>query len=380
MFVLQDIDMLWVSVSTALVFFMQGGFLLLETGLVRSKNSINVAIKNIFDLCASMGIFWLFGFGLMFGASFYGFLGKEHFFFQPVGDNVASLLLFFLFQSVFCATSITIISGAIAERIYFHSYSYIVIIVSGLIYPIFGHWVWGGVLGGGKGWLEQLGFIDFAGSTVVYSLGGWASLAILLIIGPRAGRFSKEGKTLEIGSSSLPLTTLGGLVLWLGWFGFNGGSTYKFDGGVIHVLVTTNMSAVFAMASSYITARYLFNRTDPRDLITGALAGLVAITACAHCVSVRSSVVIGLVAGILAILGKALLERYRIDDAVDAIPVHLIAGIWGTLCVALFGNAEMIGTGLSFSKQLSVQILGILTAGVWSFAIALPAFFLISFH
>ena len=209
-------------------------------------------------------------------------------------------------------------------------------------------------------------------------MGGWAALALLLIVGPREGRFSKEGKALELGASHIPLSVLGGLILWLGWFGFNGGSGYKFDGGTMQVLATTNMAAIFGIIFALLTSRYLFSRTDPRDLTTGALAGLVAITACAHCVSLRSSVIIGALAGVLAILSKALLESRKIDDAVDAVPVHLSAGIWGTLCVALFGEKELIGTGLSFQEQLSVQGIGILAGALWAFVLPLCIFFLIN--
>ena len=198
---LKSIDFVWITLCTALVLFMQGGFLLLETGLVRSKNSINVAIKNLFDLCISISVFWILSFGLMFGSSVYGIFGSGYFLFQPSGweSGFAGLIAFFLFQSTFCATSVTIISGAIAERVYFGSYAVIAIITSVLVYPLFGHWVWGGVLGEGKGWLEGLGFIDFAGSTVVHSLGGWVALAALIIVGPRKGRFSKDNRTKELG-------------------------------------------------------------------------------------------------------------------------------------------------------------------------------------
>ena len=378
---LKDIDLIWISLSTALILFMQGGFLLLETGLVRSKNSINVAIKNLFDLCISVSIFWIFGFGLMFGDSVYGLWGKGYFSFQPTGNSpgeAAGLVGFFLFQSTFCATSVTIISGAIAERVYFHSYIIIAVIVSILIYPLFGHWVWGGLLGEGKGWLEQLGFVDFAGSTVVHSMGGWIALAVLSIIGSREGRFSKDNKTHELGFNSIPLASMGGLILWLGWFGFNGGSLYKFSGEVVGILAVTNIAAVFSLLSSHLTSKYLFKRNDPRDMLSGMLSGLVAITACCHVVSIRSAALIGFFAGSFMALSKYFLAKKRIDDAVDAIPVHLVGGVWGTLCVALFGEKIRIGTGLSFGDQLFVQTLGILTCAFWAFVIPYGIFSLIN--
>ena len=378
---LKDIDLIWISLSTALILFMQGGFLLLETGLVRSKNSINVAIKNLFDLCISVSIFWIVGFGLIFGDSVYGLWGKGYFSFQPASNSpgeAAGLVGFFLFQSTFCATSVTIISGAIAERVYFRSYIVIAVIVSILIYPLFGHWVWGGLLGEGKGWLKQLGFVDFAGSAVVHSLGGWVALAVLSIIGSREGRFSKNNKTHELGFNSIPLASMGGLVLWLGWFGFNGGSLYKFSGEVVSILAATNIAAVFSLLSSHLTSKYLFKRNDPRDMLSGMLSGLVAITACCHVVSIRSAALIGFFAGSFMALSKYFLAKKRIDDAVDAIPVHLVGGVWGTLCVALFGEKIRIGTGLSFGDQLFVQTLGILTCAFWAFVIPYGIFSLIN--
>ncbi len=233
-------------------------------------------------------------------------------------------------------------------------------------------------MGGGKGWLERLGFIDYAGATVVHSIGGWAALAVLLLLGPRHGRFAQEKQTMELGASNIPLGVMGGLVLWLGWFGFNGGSAYAFNSNVAQILAVTNIAGIFAIISAFATAKFLFKRNDPRDLVSGGLAGLVAITACANSVSVRSSAFIGAIAGILVMLGKALLEKRKIDDAVDAVPVHLIAGIWGTLCVALFGEKELIGTGLAFTEQLSIQAFGILIAAVWGFGIPYFVFALIN--
>ncbi len=349
---------------------MQGGFLLLETGSIRSKNSINVAVKNIFDSSVSIIVYWIFGFGLMFGNSLLGLLGVGFYFYQPelTTKFSSSQVAFFLFQTAFCATAVTIVSGAIAERIYFRVYSYVALLVSGLIYPIYGHWVWGGALGAGKGWLENIGFIDFAGSTVVHSIGGWVSLALIMVVGPRSGRFTQDNKVKELGCSNLPVAGFGAIVLWLGWFGFNGGSNYTFDDHIPSILLTTNICSMFSLLTAFLTARMIYQRSDPRDMITGMLAGLVAITASCKYVDIRSAAIIGIFAGIFAMLGKVFLERMRIDDPVDAIPVHLVNGIWGTLSVALF-NRGNLGTSLSFVEQLWVQNVGILTAGIWSFGI-----------
>jgi len=215
-------DILWVLISAGLVFMMQAGFLCLEAGLTRTKNAINVAMKNLSDFGITVFLYWLFGFALMFGATKGGWIGSTHFF-TPVGQGSAWLATFFLFHVMFCGTAVTIISGAVAERIRFSSYLIIAILVAGFVYPVFGHWAWGGAYAGSPGWLSKLGFIDFAGSTVVHSIGGWVALALLFVIGPREGRFPKGQKPRKIPGSNLPQAMLGVLLLWIGWMGFNGG-------------------------------------------------------------------------------------------------------------------------------------------------------------
>ncbi|MCG8551090.1 MAG: ammonium transporter [Desulfobacterales bacterium] len=355
------IDNFWVIVSAVLVFLMQPGFMCLESGLTRPKNSINVAIKNIADFVFSVIGFWVIGFGLMFGLSRWGLIGTTSFF-PEFGDNF-HLMSFFLFQTMFCGTATTIFSGAVAERMKFSSYLQVAILLSALIYPVFGHWAWNGLdIGTRSGWLGKAGFVDFAGSTVVHSIGGWVALAALIVIGPRHGRFAKNGKPVDFHGNDLPLSVLGTLLLWIGWIGFNGGSTLAMDARVSGIIVKTLIAgasgAICCLFIGYCVSK-LFNIAF---LINGSLGGLVAITACCHCVTISQSVFIGGVAGILCLVVEDILLRYRIDDAVSAVPVHLGCGIWGTLAVALFGDPQTLGTGLSFLSQLQSQITGIIAA------------------
>ena len=355
---------------------MQGGFLLLEAGMSRAKNSINVAVKNLADIGVSISCFWLVGFAFMFGETLNGLVGKNLFL---VNDDSSWLMMFFLFQSMFCATSSTIISGASAERIHFYSYTVIVIIVSTLIYPIFGHWSWGGTFWGDtQGWLSVMGFRDFAGATVVHSLGGWAALAVILILGPRYQRFSDYGKKHGITGSNLPLVTLGVLILWFGWFGFNGGSNLALNENIPGILLRTNISAVFGLITSLLINKIRKEVVSPIRLINGALGGLVAITACCDVVTVREAALIGIIAGLIVSMAEKLLLHLEIDDVVGAVPTHLFCGIWGTLCVALFGDLNTLGTGLNFWQQLGVQILGIVVCFLWAFVFAGILFYLVN--
>ena len=361
------IDLLWLLVCSALVFLMQPGFMCLESGLTRSKNSINVAVKNLADFTISVTLFWVCGYAIVFGASRAGFIGSSGFF--PTLES-GSLAAFFLFQAMFCSTATTIVSGAVAERLKFRSYLIIAFVVSGLIYPIFAHWAWNGSYSGSHtGWLVHLGFVDFAGSTVVHSVGGWVSLAALLIIGPRKGRFPLPGQSKKIHGSNLPLSVLGTMLLWFGWLGFNGGSTLAFNEQVPIILVNTFLAGVAGTIGAT-TINYLQHKTaEVKRLINGSLAGLVAITASCHAVTPPIAMVIGGIGGAVTILVKYWLERWHIDDAVDAVAVHLGAGIWGTLAVALYGQPSLLDTGLSKTTQLHVQVLGIVSCGIWSFGL-----------
>lgn len=365
-----NIDLLWIYLCSGLVFIMQAGFLCLESGLTRRKNSINVAIKNLADFCLTTVVFWVVGFGLMFGATRGGWFGNSGF----VMDFLSSdgfLGAFFLFQVMFCGAAVTIMSGAIAERMRFSSYLLVTLLVSAVIYPVFGHWAWAGLdTGEANGWLNGIGFVDFAGSTVVHSVGGWVSLAVLLIIGPRIGRFAPDGTPVRLHPSNLSLATLGAVFLFIGWLGFNGGSTLALNQQVSGILVNTVVGGSIGAISAGLLGYAVQNRLNVTQFINGCLGGLVAVTANCFAVSTPVAALIGLVGGMIAIGVEELLEHYRIDDAVGAIPVHLGAGIWGTLAVGLYGDLEILGTGLTRLEQIGVQVLGILTCGLWTFGIA----------
>ncbi len=374
------INILWVLFSSFLVFIMQAGFAMVESGMTRSKNSINVAIKNLTDLGVSFLAFWLFGFAIMFGLSYSGILGTNGFFLRlSMTENPVWTGVFFLFQSMFCSTAATIVSGAVAERMKYSSYIFSTIILAAIIYPVFGHWSWGSFwLGGDGGWLEQLGFVDFAGSTVVHSVGGWIALAALLILGPRRHRFDEDGKSHKIPGSNVPMVVLGVILLWFGWFGFNGGSTLALNDQVPHILVNTALSASAGMIGALIVGWPIYKKPDIMLILNGALAGLVAVTANAHAVGEIDAIVIGAVGGVVMLLSSMMLEKLRIDDAVGAIPVHLFAGMWGTLAVAIFGDPELLATGLSLDRQMTVQLIGIVVAGAWSFALSYSLLWLIN--
>ncbi|WP_438864412.1 ammonium transporter [Neptunicella sp.] len=359
-------DYSWLLTAAFLVFLMQAGFLCLESGKIRSKNSINVAAKNITDFIISTIMFWLFGFALMFGDSYYGLWGTSHFLFGE--HNSAYEISFFIFQLMFCGTAATLMSGAVAERMTFRGYLWVTVILSGLIYPLTGHWAWAGAFNhNNAGWLQQLGFIDFAGSTVVHSVGGAVALAAIMIIGPRIGRFDSESP-LPVGNN-LPMSALGTLLIWLGWFGFNGGSTLLFNDQVPVIILNTCLAAVWGGVVSSICHYYFHRYIDVTFILNGILAGLVAVTANCHAVSPAQSAVIGMVAGVILYAGTLLMEKLKLDDALGVIPTHLFAGIWGTVAVALFGDLTILDTGLTRTEQLSVQLLGILAINVCSFVL-----------
>ncbi|MEM7128777.1 MAG: ammonium transporter [Chloroflexota bacterium] len=384
-FLLND---LWLLVAAALVFLMQCGFLALEAGITRKKNSVNVAAKNLIDLAVSITLFWLFGFGIMFGLSNDGLIGTN--LFSPNFLQIAQAIdlsnltynpaSFFLFQAMFCGTAVTIISGASAERMRFESYLIVSLIVSGLVYPIFGHWAWGGLFTGQTaGWLAVNGFVDFAGSTVVHSIGGWAALAVIIVLGPRLGRFDAEGQPRKLPHADLPVAAIGTLILWFGWFGFNGGSALLSGGNVGLIIVNTMLAGASGVILMVPVGIYL-NRgvVEVNYLMNGALAGLVAITASAHAVTPNNAMVIGLVGAIMMLLLDGALLRLRFDDAVGAISVHLGAGIWGTIAVAIYGDPAILGTGLNNFQQLGIQVMGICAAGAWTFATMLILLVLIN--
>ncbi|BBO81221.1 hypothetical protein DSCO28_17870 [Desulfosarcina ovata subsp. sediminis] len=362
------IDIFWIVFSASLVFLMQPGFMCLESGLTRSKNSINVAVKNLADFSFSVLGFWAVGYAIMFGTSQAGLFGNMGFFFSM--DQGPFPTAFFFFQVMFCGTATTIFSGAVAERMKFSSYLVIAGILAIAVYPVFGHWAWNGLETGKlSGWLGSRGFVDFAGSTVVHSVGGWLSLAALLVIGPRSGRFPKNGPPREITAFNLPLSILGVMLLWFGWFGFNGGSTLALDGSVAGIIAKTTLAAGTGAAACILYVWYRTGLPKVTALINGSLGGLVAITAGCHCVSSIDAAVVGAVSGLVCVYVEQLLFRLKVDDAVGAVPVHLGCGIWGTLAVALFGDAQRLGTGLSFQGQFVIQMEGIVAAFLIAFVI-----------
>ena len=370
----EALDVAWILVAAALVMFMQAGFSMLESGSVRTKNSINVSAKNFADFCLTAAVFWAFGYAFMFGDSVGGWFGFSDFFLPDTAG--AFLMAFFIFQIGFAGTATTIMSGAVAERMKFSGYVLMALVMAAVIYPVFGHWAWGSLAGGDAGWLEDLGFIDFAGSTVVHSVGGWMALAGAIIIGPRLGRFGKD--SVPIHGHDIPIVTLGVFILWLGWFGFNGGSTLGLTSDVPVIIVTTTISGAFgglvAMAMSW---RRIGGHVDVATMMNGALAGLVAVTASANIVSTADAAIIGGIAGVVMYGVTVLLERVEIDDVVGAVPVHVGAGIWGTLAVALFGNPEAWGGGGRLS-QLWVQATGVAAAFVWAFGLGFLLLWLIN--
>jgi Amt family ammonium transporter len=354
---------------------MQAGFSCLESGLVRTKNSINVAAKNFADFCLASVVFWLFGFALMFGATSGGFFGTSGFLFDDTANPW--LMAFFIFQLGFCGTAVTIVSGAVSERMRFAGYLVIATIVSAVIYPLIGHWVWGSAGGASSGgWLEQMGFIDFAGSTVVHSVGGWIALAAIIIIGPRIGRFGEN--SVPIHGHDLPFVTLGVFLLWFGWFGFNGGSTLALTPEVPTIIVNTTVSGAFGGLVAMGLAWRLSGRPDVAMIMNGSLAGLVGITASAHIMTPVAAAGIGCIAAVVMYGVTMLLEKLEIDDVVGAVPVHLAAGIWGTLAVAIFGDPESWGTGLGRWDQLVVQATGVGATFLWAFGLGFILLWLIN--
>jgi len=377
------VDTLWVINCAILVFIMQAGFMCMESGLSRYKNSINVALKNAADFGVSVVIFWLFGFGIMFGTSYKGFFGTDLFFLKT---DIAEWMTYFVFQAMFVATAATIISGAVAERMKFVGYLLITILATGLIYPLVGHWAWSSsylanmqatesqlLIESGvernTGWLSDMGFVDFAGSTIVHSVGGWIALSAVLILGPRIGRYSEANKGKFTGSS-FPLAVLGTLILWFGWFGFNGGSNGAMDDAVPLILINTFLAAAFGLLTGLATSFVIYKKPDAFYVILGPLAGLVAITAGCNSMTSLTAIFVGIVGSLIAIIVNELLNKFEIDDVVGAIPVHLAAGVWGTLAVGFFSNLEILDTGLTRWEQIKVQFIGAGSIGLFAFSVS----------
>ena len=358
------LDFIWTLLAAVLVFFMQAGFAMLESGLTRAKNSVNIMMKNLMDFSIGSLVFWLVGFGLMFGST-NGLFGTDGFMLSDyTADGDPWTLVFWIFQTVFAATAATIVSGAMAERTKFTGYLVYSVVLTAVIYPVFGSWAWGSLFHGG-GWLEELGFIDFAGSTVVHSIGGWAALAGAIVIGPRIGKFSKSGRPNAIPGHNITLAGLGTFILWFGWFGFNAGSTTAGTTDIAMIAVTTNLSAAAGALSAMITAWVMLGKPEGSMTLNGAIAGLVAITAGCANVSPSSAIIIGLIAGALVVLSVLFFERvFKIDDPVGASSVHGVCGAFGTLAAGVFDSA-----GFSWNV-VGVQALGIAAAFLWAFPTA----------
>ncbi|RQW64400.1 ammonium transporter [Vibrio viridaestus] len=362
-----NLNFVWTLVAAFLVFLMQAGFAMVETGLTRAKNAANIMMKNMMDFCIGSLAFWAVGFGLMFGVS-NGLFGTSDFFFSgATGDDQAWNYAFWMFQVVFCATAATIISGAVAERTKFGAYLIYSVFVSAIIYPVFGSWAWGSLYHG-QGWLENLGFIDFAGSTVVHSMGGWLALAGAIVVGPRLGKYDAKGKSKAIPGHNIPLAALGVFLLWFGWYGFNPGSTTTGDSSIASIAVTTTLAAASGSISAMFYTWIRFGKSDVGMTLNGALAGLVGITAGCANVSPISAVIIGIVAGILVVVSVLTLDKMKIDDPVGAVSAHGVCGAWGTLAAGIFDQG-----GFSLSV-VGVQLIGIVACFIWAFGTGMILF------
>ncbi len=378
------IDTIWVLVTAMLVFFMNLGFACVESGFCRSKNAVNILSKNFIVFAVSTIAFWFIGWGLMFGdgspfvglSGIFGLSGADN---SPAtGDAYVGvysainwtgvpLLAKFFFQLVFAGTAATIVSGAVAERIKYMSFIVFSFLLVGLIYPVIGHWIWGG------GWLAKAGFWDFAGSTVVHSVGGWAALTGVIVLGPRFGKFGKNGEINAIPGHNISLATIGVLILWLGWYGFNPGSTMAADPRLMaHICVTTTMGAASGLIAATAVSWLVLKKPDIGMTINGCLAGLVAITAGCAFVSVGSSLIIGTISGIIVVFAVFLFDKLQIDDPVGALAVHLCNGVFGTVCVGLFSESwvspNTTGNGLFFgggTTLLIAQLKGIIATGAF---------------
>jgi Amt family ammonium transporter len=370
-----NINIVWTCIAAFLVFFMQAGFAMVEAGFTRAKNAVNILMKNLMDFSVGTIAFFLIGFGLMFGKT-NGLFGTTLFGLSGVEPGSAWNWTFLIFQTVFAATAATIVSGAMAERTKFAGYLIYSFFITLFIYPIFGSWAWGGLLDGG-GWLENLGFLDFAGSTIVHSIGGWLALAGAIVLGPRIGKYGPDGKPKAILGHNIPLAALGVFILWFGWFGFNPGSTTTGDGSIGYIAVTTNLSAAAGAIAAMMVSWIVMKKPDASMALNGALAGLVSITAPCDGISPMGAIIIGIIGGALVVFSVMFIDRkLKVDDPVGAVSVHGVCGLWGTLSVGLFNmdSGLFYGGGM---KQLAVQALGAGAAFIWAFGIGLVLFYAI---
>lgn len=376
-FLTQDnANILWTLVAAILVMFMQAGFACVESGFTRAKSAGNIIMKNFLDFGAGQIMFFLLGFGLMFGVGSQ-YVGLSYFGLGGIAEaDLPWAYTFWFFQSVFAATAATIVSGGIAERTKFSSYILISIVVTGLIYPISGHWAWGSLYGA-AGWLESafsVPFSDFAGSSVVHSVGGWVALAGAIVVGPRLGKYGPDKKAKAIPGHNIPLAALGVFILWFGWFGFNPGSTTTADASIGAIAMNTSLAASGGTLAALLFSWLRFGKPDMSMTMNGALAGLVGITAPCATVSPAAAIIIGLVAGVLVVLSIEFIDKVlKVDDPVGAVSVHGVCGAWGTLAAGLFNLDGGLFYGGGFT-QLGVQIVGVLAFFVWAFGAGLLTF------
>lgn len=371
------LDNMWLLIAGFLVMFMQAGFALVEAGFTRTKNTANIVMKNLMDFSIGSLLYWTIGFTLMYGDSIAGFIGIPDLFFMSdgYGENYADYSDLF-FQTVFCATAATIVSGAMAERTEFKAYLIFTIVISVLIYPISGHWTWGG------GWLSELGFHDFAGSSIVHSVGAWVGLAGAAIIGPRIGKYNKQGKPNAIPGHNLLLGALGVFILWFGWFGFNPGSQLAASGtenavAIGHIAVTTNLAAAAGAIAAMMVSWFRFKRPELSFSLNGALAGLVAITAGTNVVDPVGAVLIGGMAGFILPFAVEFFDKVlKVDDPVGAISVHGVSGAFGTLMVGLFSTTNGLFYGGGWN-QLGIQAIGVVAFFIWAFGTGLILFYIL---
>lgn len=373
-----SVDTIWVLVTAALVFFMQAGFAYVEAGFTRSKNTTNILMKNLIDFAFGSVGFFVLGFGLMFGKDIHGIIGSPSLLFNNGWNGHIPAEAFLIFQTVFAATAATIVSGAMAERTHFIAYLIFSIVISLIIYPVSGHWIWGG------GWLSQLRvpFHDFAGSTAVHSVGGWIGLMGAIMLGPRIGKFNGNGKVNAIPGQNMAYGALGLFILWFGWFGFNPGSQLAASGtentkAIAHIFVTTNLAAAAGTVGALVTSWLRFGKPSFSITVNGTLAGLVAITAGCDAVSSSGSIVIGLLAGIILVFSVTFIERtLKIDDPVGASSVHGVCGAFGTLMVGIFSTSNGFLYGHGIESFLS-QLYGVITVAAWSLSAGFLLFFIL---
>lgn len=366
------IDTVWVLIAAALVFFMEAGFAALEAGFVRSHNSLNIIMKVFMDCTVGMLGYWAVGFAIMYGVDKAGLIGLSGFFLEGDLSHLKlgiPIYAYWLFQAAFAVAVATIVSGAVAERMKFGPYIIFSLIATALIYPVAGHWVWSS-----NGWLAQMGMLDFAGSSAVHAVGGWASLAAVLVLGPRIGKYNKDGSANAIQGHNIPLAALGAFMLWFGWFGFNPGSSLSgLDLNIARIAVTTNLAAAAGGTVGTIFTMLRYGKPDPSMIINGALAGLVAVTAGCAFVSPASAVIIGAVAGIIVVLAVEFFDKVKADDPVGAIAVHGVCGTFGTIAVGLFAENGGLFYGGGF-KLLGIQTFGVLAVSLWAFGITYLTF------